>query len=147
MSRKKRFIEKLTQEEIAQLEDGYKNGHSHPFRERCQCILLSYQGKTVQELALLYDVRTRTIYAWFNRWEAEGIKGLGTKPGRGRKPKLCLDNEAHVTQVHQGIKQDAQKLDGLLAELEEAIKMPLSKRTLQRFLKNLTTDGSASVAE
>ena len=146
MSRKKRFIEKLTQEQISSLEEGYKNGHCHPYRERCQCILLSYEGKTVQELAELYDVRTRTIYAWFNRWEAAGIKGLGTKPGRGRKPKLCLDNEQHVKQVRKAIKQEAQKLDRVLSKLEEELNIPMSKRTLQRFLKNLTTDGSASVA-
>lgn len=145
MSRKKRFIEKLTTEQIAQLEDGYKNGQSHPSRERCHCILLSYQGKTVQQLAELFDVRTRTIYAWFNRWEAQGIKGMGTQPGRGRKPKLCIDNVEHVQQVKKSIKLEAQKLDKVLVEIEEKLKTSMSKRTLQRFLKNLTTDGNDSV--
>ena len=36
-----------------------------------------------------------TVYAWVKRYEENGIKGLETRPGQGRKPIMdCSDEEA-----------------------------------------------------
>jgi transposase len=88
MGRKKKYIAELDSQQRRSLEKGYKTGDSHLTRRKCQAILLSYSGKSVDELALLLRVTKQSIYLWYKAWEAEGIKGLELKPGRGRKPKL-----------------------------------------------------------
>ncbi len=96
MGRKFKYIEKLTEEQKSSLKKGYKTGNSHLFRRKCQCILLSHEKKTTPELAELYGVDQQSIRKWFKLWETQGINGLKLKPGRGRKPKLRLDNAKQV---------------------------------------------------
>ena len=145
MSRKKRFIEKLTVEQNRSLEKGYRTGKSHLYRRKCHCILLSSGGKTVQELADLYSVKTRTIYSWFDLWEPQGIKGLELKPGRGRKPKLDVSNETQVKTVKALIENEPKNLKRVVGQIKSQLDIDLSKKTLKRFLKNLNTNGSAFV--
>jgi len=76
MSRKKRYIEKLTDEQKSSLEKVYKTSKCQLSRKRAQCILLSNSGKSAQELSDIYCTRTRTIYIWFNKWESVGLKGI-----------------------------------------------------------------------
>ena len=69
MSRKKRYIENLTADQVSALENGFKYGKTHHYRSRCQCILLSYSGKSVPELCEFYQKSHLTIYNWFNHME------------------------------------------------------------------------------
>jgi transposase len=142
MSRKKRFIEKLTAAQNRSLERGYRTGKSHFYRRKCHCILLSNKGKTVQELANLYGVKTRTVYSWFDLWESEGIKGLALKPGRGRKPKLNVSDEIQVKTVKVLIENEPKNLNRVVGQIKSQLDIDLSKKTLKRFLKNLNTNGS-----
>ncbi len=142
MSRKKRFIEKLREEQRSSLERGYRTGKSHLYRRKCHCIVLSNEGKTVQELANLYGVKTRTVYSWFDLWESEGIKGLALKPGRGRKPKLNVSDEIQVKTVKALIENEPRNLNRVVGQIKSQLDIDLSKKTLKRFLKNLNTNGS-----
>ncbi len=144
MSRKKRYIENLTAEQEEALQKGYKNGSSHDFRVRCQSILLSSQGKSIPELRTLFQVSNQSIYTWFNRWESEGISGLKIRPGRGRKPKLDIDNTDHVQAVKTALKRENRSAKQLRSELESFLGQSLSDSTLRSFLKDLTTDTAAS---
>ncbi len=63
-----RFI-KLSESEIMTLQEGHKNGSQFQFRNRCFCLILSGQGKTVRELAQLFEVSRITIYSWFDAFE------------------------------------------------------------------------------
>ena len=58
-----RFV-KLSEAELITLQQGHKNGSQFQFRNRCFCLILSSQGKTVPELAKFFDVSRITIYAW-----------------------------------------------------------------------------------
>ena len=49
MGRKK--IVKLSDEQGAELEKGYRKGKSHRFRQRCQMILLKAENRTSLEAA------------------------------------------------------------------------------------------------
>lgn len=142
MSRKKRYIKELTADQIASLEKGFKYGSTHHFRTRCQCILLSYQGKSVAELCELYQKSHLTIYIWFNRWESEGIDGLNIRSGRGRKRKLDFDNADHVKQAKKSLKKENRNLNQLKNDLEDQLGLEISKSSLRRFLKRLVTDTS-----
>ena len=144
MSRKHRFIEKLTQAQKRALEKGYRNGKSHIFRRKCHCILLSHSRKTVDELKDFFGVSAHSIYAWLNSWEAEGITGLQLKPGRGRPPKLDSTNEQQVKKVKTLVENEPQNLNRVVGQIKSEMDVDLSKKTLQRFLKNLNTSGNAS---
>lgn len=141
MGRKKRYIV-LTPEETQSLELGYKTGASHVFRERCHCILLSGQGKTIDELCAIFGVLPNTVISWFNRWEEGGVKGLETKPGQGRKPKIKIENMELVEQVKSKVKASPKQLDKVLAELQSDSNLIMSRATLKRFLKKIVGDGS-----
>ena len=148
MSRKKRYIKKLAQGEKSSLEKGYKHGKSPVTRRKCQAMLLSNKGQTVQELATLYEVKTRTAYEWFNDWEKAGIKGLMMKPGRGRKPKLKSENIEHVEKIKKLVENKPQRLRDVVQEIETDLGIKISKKTLKRFLKkNLIIDGNGSENE
>lgn len=138
-----RFV-KLTETEIVTLQEGHKNGSQFQFRNRCQCLLLSNQGKTVSELAQFFEVTNITIYGWFDRWEQNGLAGLMNKPGRGRKPILSLQNPKHVSSVKIAVGKNAQSVKAVVAELENTTGETMSVDTIKRFLKNLVTVGTES---
>ena len=143
MGRKKRFIQ-LSTAQTAVLEDAYKTGSSHVYRQRCQLILLSSRGKTITDLSLIFGFRPNTVISWFDRWESEGLKGLQTKIGQGRKPKIRLDNLELIEQVKSKVRATPKQLDKVLAELQKDSNLFLSRATLKRFLKKIVGDGSVS---
>lgn len=142
MSRKKRYIEELSETEVLALKKGHRSGKSHLFRRKCQCILLSHDGKSVAELCELFGVSAISVYNWLNQWESEGIDGLRLKPGRGRPPKLNLEDQKQVKRIKTLIENEPQNLNRVVSQIDLELDIRLSKKTLQRFLKNLNTAGS-----
>lgn len=142
MSRKKRFIEKLTGAQKSALEKGYRTGKSHLFRRKCQCILLSYEGKSIPELCDFFQVSNTSIYKWLNLWETEGLKGLQLKPGRGRPPKLKETDKDQVKKIKVLVENEPQNLNRVVGQIKTDLGIDLSKKTLKRFLKNLNTSGN-----
>lgn len=143
MGRNKKYIKELTDEQTSLLEKGYKTSQSHLTRRKCQAILLSSTGKSVNELALLFDVTEQSVYNWYKAWESEGIKGLELKPGRGRKPKLTDENLVQVKRIKALVENDPQNLKNVVSKISEEFGIELSKKTLKRFLKkNLSIDGN-----
>lgn len=58
-------------------------------RERAAALLQIAEGASVPAVArsgLLVPRDPDTVYAWLDRYLAEGIAGLTMRPGRGRKP-------------------------------------------------------------
>lgn len=97
----------LTDESRLQLEDGFRNGESHCFRMRCRAILLKSQGLPSKEVGRQTEMTHISVNSWVKRFEAEGISGLKTRPGRGRKPVMdCSDEEA----VRAAIEKDRQSV-------------------------------------
>lgn len=144
MSRKNKFVEKLTKEQKSSLKKGYQTGKSHIFRRKCQCILLSDEGKTVKELCDFFSVSQISIYNWLKEWESQGIEGLKLKPGRGRPPKLNLADQNQVKKVKSLVENEPKNLNRVVGQLQSELGIDLSKKTLKRFLKNLNTNGNAS---
>ena len=57
--------------------------------------MLKSSGKSASEIAEIFDVTVPTVYACIKRYKENGIKGLETRPGQGRKPIMdCSDEEA-----------------------------------------------------
>jgi transposase len=133
-----RFV-KLSEAELITLQEGHKNGSQFQFRNRCQCLVFSHQGRTVSELAQFFEVNPVTIYSWFDRWESFGIAALMNKPGRGRKPILSLQNPEHIKSVKTAVGKNPQSVKQIVAELETVLDEKMSTDTVKRFLKNLVS--------
>jgi len=138
-----RFV-KLTEPEIETLQQGHKNGSQFQFRNRCFCLILSHQGKTVPELAQFFEVSRVTVYSWFDAWERRGITGLTNQKGQGRKPILSLQNPEQVQKVKAAIAKNPQSVKSAVAELEPQLQVQIHPETLKRFLKNLVSVSAAS---
>ena len=89
-----RYITKLDNETIKELEKIVKEDKHYKSRYRAQAILLSNQGKNVNELANIFGCKIRTIYRWFDRFEEKRVEGVFELKGRGRKPILTIENDA-----------------------------------------------------
>ena len=136
MSRKQRFIENLSESEIQALKEGYKSGRSHTYRCRCKAILLSHEKWSCSQLADFFDVSYVSIISWLNRWEAGGMATLADKAGRGRKSILKAWKQDHVKEVNKIVDESPSNLNKALSEIEKQLGVKMSKKTLQRFLKN-----------
>lgn len=134
---KTRTIE-LTLEEKQALEAGYETGKSHAFRKRCQLILLKSQGRTSKDVGQIVGMNQVSVNNWLDRYQAEGIAGLATKPGRGRKPVLGQEQDA--AKVRQAVQQERQRLSQAKQILEKELAKEFSLKTLKRFLKRLNAD-------
>ena len=125
----------LTRAQRNELEKGYRAGSSHAFRVRCQMILLKSERRTAKEIADLLGCCEVVINNWLKRFEGEGIAGLLTKPGRGRKP--ILDAEKDLPSVKAAVTANRQRISLAKAELEVELGKPFSQKTLERYIKNM----------
>ena len=81
----KKKIVQLSAEQRTELDKGYRKGKSHTLRLRCQMILLKAEERTSTEVAEILGCCEVVVNNWVKRYEAEGIKGLETRAGRGRR--------------------------------------------------------------
>ena len=136
---------KLSVDERAALENGHRNGKNHAFRNRCQVILLKSEGRTSKEVGLIAKMSNMSVDAWVRRFKSEGVAGLRTKPGRGRKP--LLDKEKDKESILAVVKSNRQRVDMAKAEWEAAQGgRSVSRDVFRRFLKALAAGTSESGA-
>jgi len=140
---KTRTIE-LTDEQRTALEQGYRRGKNHVFRLRCQMVLLKSEKRSSVEIAEILGCCEVVINTWLNRFEQEGITGLQTRAGRGRKPKLSTQNPVHLQKVKAEIANHPQSVKTVIAKLEEDLDLQMHPDTLKRFLKRLVTASADS---
>lgn len=136
---KLRVIE-LNETERLALEDGYEKSQKSAFRKRCHLILLKSQGYSASEISPVIGLGILSVYHWLDRYEAEGISGLNTKAGRGRKPIL---NPSDAAVIKPLIQDECQRLSVAKAHIEAALGRQFSPDTLKRFLKVMTADTNA----
>jgi transposase len=131
----------LTSEQQTELEKGFRTGKTHAFRKRCQLVLLKEEGRSSQQVAAIVKMCEMSVNNWLSRYASEGIAGLATKAGRGRKAKL---NAATASApLIAAVKANRQRLWAAKAEFEAGGGEKVSRQTLRRFLKVLADDTSA----
>jgi transposase len=136
---------KLSESAREALEKGYRSGKSHAFRLRCQLILLKSEGRKSEEVASIVKMCKMSVNNWTNRYNREGISGLSTKPGRGRK--RLLDKESDGASILEAVKANRQRVDTAKAEWEATRSdKTVSRDTFRRFLKALAEGTSESGA-
>jgi len=134
VGRKSTFIE-LSNDEKSLLELSHKKGEKHTFRQRCKIILLRNEGYTVAVISKIMDTTMSSVNNWLSRYTREGIDGLHTKEGQGRKPIL---EEEHYNIVRAAVEQERQRLEQAKKIVEDNIGKKMSASTLTRFLKVIT---------
>ena len=128
---------KLTPEQYAELENGFRNGTSHCFRMRCRAVLLKGKGLSSAKAGEQTEMSFVSVNAWVKRFLTEGIDGLETRPGRGRKPIMdCSDEQA----VRLAIEQDRQSVSKAKEVWQQATGKRASDITFKRFLSALAQD-------
>lgn len=128
----------LSAEAKNELEQGFKTGTSHAFRSRCQLVLLKSEHRKSRDVAKIVKMCEMSVNNWLFRYKTEGIEGLRTKKGRGRKP--ILNKEEDGSDVLEIIKVNRQRLQSAKAEFEAKKDKKMSRETLRRFLKALAED-------
>lgn len=129
----KRKVVQLSDEQRSELENGQRNGKSHSFRNRCQMILLKSEHRTSAQVTQILGGCAVVVDNWVKRYEAGGINGLQTRPGRGRKAILQTQDLAVVTKA---VKKSRQRISLARAELQMSLgRGKFSHSTLKRFLK------------
>lgn len=129
-----RFIRDLNPETRKLLERINRMSNSPQVRERAKCIILSAQGFTIKELMKIFKVSRKTIFNWLTRWEDQRILGLYNQKGRGRKPKLSLEQKA---QVKQWVKAEPKALNKIKNKISKVWEIDISKDTIKRIIKKL----------
>ena len=89
-------------------------------------------GRTIIDMANIFDVDRRTIERWFDKWEKEGLNSLPIMTGRGVKTRLKGLEEvlSKLLEIH------SRNLKNVLLHLEEKHNIRICKKTLQNFLKD-----------
>jgi transposase len=134
VARKVKKIEVLADVQLI-LGQGYKEGLTHCYRQRCQIVLLKLEGYRSKEIGRIVGCCEMSVNNWIKRFEQQGVEGLKTKEGRGRKPILT---PGHLPFIHTTVQQERQRLSQAKQIIEQHLGKPLSKETLTRFLKGIT---------
>jgi len=123
----------LTLKTIEELNNIIQFNEKFRARKRAQAILLSYKGKTVNEIVEILDLKHQAVWKWFRNFEKYGIKSLHEKSGRGRKSPL---RDLNIDDVKL-IAINCPSVPIINAKIRDKYNIKVSNETMRKFLKNL----------
>ena len=94
-------INHIKDSERLELETGFRQVASHCFRMRCRAVLLKSSGLSSKQIGLQTEMSHVSVNFWVKRFMQEGISGLQTRTGRGRKPIMDCTDEEVVRKVRE----------------------------------------------
>jgi transposase len=124
-----RFVKALTAEDQEVLRYLRDDGETRRIRQRAHAVLLSHDGKTVNELAKIFGVTRDTVRDWFDRWEHEGLLGLGDAARSGKPPILSA---AEQTKAVELLTANPRSTKQVLQEIQATMGKTISSVTLRR---------------
>lgn len=127
-----RFVEPLAEEDREILNYLRDHGETPRIRQRAHAILLSDSGKSVNEVADIFEVRRNTVSSWIDRWELEGVEGIADAQRSGAPPKLT---DSEIKQVVKIIKKNPRNPRQVLAEISRVTGKIISRSTLRRIAR------------
>jgi transposase len=130
----------LTPAQRKELDRGVKEGKSHSFRKRCQCVLLKSDGRTSKDVGKITSMCNVSVDSWVKRYKDEGLQGLITKPGRGRKAIIASEDKEAILSA---IKSNRQRMRTAKAQWEAQSGKKVCDTTFKAFLKSLAEDINA----
>ncbi len=79
----------LTEDQRTELDQGYRNGATHVFRQRCHMVLLKADNRRSVDVAAIVGVCAHTVNGGLWRYKRAGITGLATHPAKVARP-FCM---------------------------------------------------------
>jgi len=126
-----------------QLHCPSKPTHLKPVvRLRCQFILLKAQGRTAPDIGSIVGMCELSMHHWIDRYRTEGISGMLTRKGQGRKP--LLNPQADAPAVILSVKAHRQSVRAVQAAYEANGGKRVSEDCFRAFLKASATPISES---
>jgi len=111
--------------------------------EKALMILLSNDGKSVSEIALMLKRNQHTIRDWLKRYKTKGIKGLKRKfsPGRPNdmreKIKQRIKTILRNSPIKYGYQDSTWRVPLITFEVNKNLNLNASAKTVTRALKNM----------
>ena len=90
--------------------------------ERARIVALSWDGLGVAEIAARIGCHENTVRRWLHRFNADGIDGLGDRPGAGRKRRITEAQRSAIIALARSVPPGQLVRDGageLSAEQED----------------------------
>lgn len=136
-------VRQLSEAEILELNLGYKNGSNHPFRVRCQIVLLSNENMYCKEISKVLNKNLKTVYSAIEKYNSGGYKNLNNRTGQGRVSNLDSLTEKQIKYLKKAVDNHPQNLNKAVATLVKKFGFHISKRMLIKYIKkNLITLGA-----
>lgn len=132
-------VSNLTEQEVIQLRELYKNGKTPRQRVRSHVILLSNDNHTVNQLVKIFEFTRKTICSIINNFNEKKVAGLFDLPRSGRPKALTEEEETFVLKM---VAIDSRDLNKILSELKNKFGKIICKQTLIRFLKKKSMYGN-----
>ncbi|MCA0229173.1 MAG: helix-turn-helix domain-containing protein [Bacteroidetes bacterium] len=135
----------LSEEQRKELETNLKSSNNHAFRMRCQSILLKADGRKSKDVGQIVGMCHVSVNSWLGRYKTEGINGLVTKPGRGRKPSINKSEDESA--IIAAVQANRQRISLAKAQWESQRsegRQPVGKEAFRNFLKVLLGRHSAA---
>ena len=90
--------------------------------ERARIVALSWDGLAVPAIAAGVGCHENTVRRWLHRFNAEGIDGLGNRPGAGRRRRIAEAERSAIIALARSVPPGRLLRDGageLSAERED----------------------------
>jgi len=107
-----KYVSDLTEADRAALTQLHQAGRTHRQRQRAQAVLLSAQGFTLDQLAVICGADRDTVSGWLDAWRARGLGGLADAPKSGRRRKIGGSLEALLRDILAEIKKGGSRPPG-----------------------------------
>lgn len=102
-------IIELSKTERLKLEFGFREGISHCYRMRCLAVLLMSECLSSKDVGNRVGMTQISVNHWIRRYFQEGILGLKTRSGRGRKPIMGIQDKEAIRKAIENDRQSVNK--------------------------------------
>ena len=94
-----KFVKPLREDQREELWTIACNGGTSRLRHRAHAVLLSDLKKSVEEIAEIFHVCSKTARSWIDRWNEEELDGLDDSPRPGGPPALTDEEQKIVLEI------------------------------------------------
>jgi transposase len=113
------------------------------YDHRLHAVLLTVQGMSCPEVARLMGEASRTVEYWLDRFQKNGIAGLGEQPKSARPTRISeeqlVEVKAALRQVQAGLPGPSLTGKALAAWIAQHYSVSLGVRQCQRLLRQLAS--------
>ncbi|MCB0689470.1 MAG: helix-turn-helix domain-containing protein [Saprospiraceae bacterium] len=98
MARKAKEIE-VSPEEIKELKSWVRSHTESRYSTRAQIILMSLDGKSLDEISKSLNITKAIVNKWRNRFRQNGLDGMDDLPRSGKPPVISAQTKASVIEL------------------------------------------------